>query len=223
MSFKNFLLLLLAVLPIAGGATVWLDTVKQNPLGALLLASVYAVGVFVVGLGKDVWTTFRAEIVAAIADWIKMHFLNMTSRFRRRYNKQVRIDHSTFNVKGLRTPGEYTLDLDKVYVELRIVPNTSQHSAFDLIAAKELTGSLPIWDFVRRQVQQEALALAIIGPPGSGKTTLLQHIALTLAANKQRRYRLRAYVPLLLSITPVPELAPPPAPAPVHTTSLLRH
>jgi hypothetical protein len=38
----------------------------------------------------------------------------------------------------------------------------------------------------------------VIGPPGCGKTTLLQHIALTLAANKQNRHKLRPYSPLFL-------------------------
>ena len=46
--------------------------------------------------------------------------------------------------------------------------------------------------------KQEGIALSIIGAPGCGKTTMLQHIALIFAANKQRRYRLNAMIPLML-------------------------
>ncbi|MBS1791509.1 MAG: NACHT domain-containing protein [Acidobacteria bacterium] len=68
------------------------------------------------------------------------------------------------------------------------------------LPAERLRGNRPVWDFlrIRTKKDEQAAALAIIGPPGCGKTTLLQHIALTLAGNRQRRYRLRAYVPLLL-------------------------
>jgi predicted NACHT family NTPase len=89
-----------------------------------------------------------------------------------------------------------------VFADLRIAPSaglTRPH--FDPIAVRELFGPQQIWDLLRSTaVLRDGVALAIVGPPRSGKSTLLQHVTLTLAANRHRRYRSRPYFPILLAI-----------------------
>lgn len=121
------------------------------------------------------------------------------SSFRRRYNRHILFEHRVFNVRGLRTRGTFSLELEQVFVELRIAPSHNpQQVNSNLFSTKEMTGNRPLWDFLQVDKKKDTLVLAIIGAPGSGKTTLLQHLALTFATNKQHRYRLPPYVPILL-------------------------
>jgi energy-coupling factor transporter ATP-binding protein EcfA2 len=195
---KKALWTLISQISLVGGAALLWKEVVKRPLAAIGLAVLYELFSFVLIFGSKVWKELEPQAVAGAAEWVKITFLNFFSRFRRRYNKQVIYDHRVFNVRGLRTTGTYTLEVEKVFVELRIAPGHLQQAGVNPTAFKEVSGSAPVWEFLRRMKAQETIALAVIGPPGCGKTTLLQHIALTLAANKQNRHKLRPYSPLFL-------------------------
>jgi energy-coupling factor transporter ATP-binding protein EcfA2 len=195
---KKALWTLISQIPLVGGAAVLWKEVVKHPLAALGLAVLYELFSFVIIFGSKVWKELEPQAVAGAAEWVKIAFLNFFSRFRRRYNRQVIYDHRVFNVRGLRTTGTYTLEVEKVFVELRIAPGHLQQAGVNPTAFKEVSGSQPVWEFLRRMKAQQTIALAVIGPPGCGKTTLLQHISLILAANKQNRYKLRPYSPLFL-------------------------
>ncbi|MGD2086235.1 MAG: NACHT domain-containing protein [Candidatus Aminicenantes bacterium] len=195
---KKALLTVISQIPLVGGAAVLWKEVVKHPLAAIGIAVLYELFSFVLIFGSKVWKELEPQAVAGAAEWIKVAFLNFFSRFRRRYNRQVIYDHRVFNVRGLRTTGTYTLEVEKVFVELRIAPGHLQQAGVNPTAFKEVSGSAPVWEFLRRMKAQETIALAVIGPPGCGKTTLLQHMALTLAANKQNRHKLRPYSPLFL-------------------------
>jgi energy-coupling factor transporter ATP-binding protein EcfA2 len=118
--------------------------------------------------------------------------------FRRAYQRHLVYEHCVFNIKGLRTRGTYTIELEQVFVELRIAPSTAPNQSHrDLLTIKELQGNKPIWEFLRySKIAKSQLLLAIIGAPGCGKTTLLQHIALTLVTKPPRG--LPKWLPILL-------------------------
>jgi energy-coupling factor transporter ATP-binding protein EcfA2 len=120
------------------------------------------------------------------------------SGIHRRYSQQIIYEHRFFNIKGLRTRGEYSVELEHVFVELRIAPSTAPNQPHrDLLTAKELQGNQPIWEFLRfGNKQQDQLLLAIIGAPGCGKTTLLQHVALQFATKSPPK--LPRWIPVLL-------------------------
>ncbi len=130
--------------------------------------------------------------------WLIAGISRNFSTFIRRYSQQIIYEHRVFNVRGLRTKGTFTIEIQQVFVELRIASTRNlQHANFDPISLKELAGTRPLWDFLR-SAKGNKNVLAIVGAPGCGKTTMLQHVALTLAANKQLQYRLPPLVPIVL-------------------------
>lgn len=195
----------LAQVPLIAGFIIFWDHALSNKIIAGLVIAVYE---FIASCTKEVWKEVWAKVwpllkeilVNGIADPI-VAALKGCSGFHKRYNRKIISDFGLFNVRGLGLINTFTLKLEQVFVELRIAPSQNPTKLpFDPIAAKELAGNRPIWEVLRvfKHDKENPVALAIVGTPGSGKTTLMQHVAVTLAGNRQRRYRSRAYVPLLL-------------------------
>jgi energy-coupling factor transporter ATP-binding protein EcfA2 len=128
----------------------------------------------------------------------------MFSNFRHRYNQHIFSQSRHFLIRGLRTKGTFAITLDQTFLHLNLT--FSHHPQQPPIAPKffqAILGKRSIWDFLRigrRHKRKKALVFTVLGSQGSGKTTLLQHIALILASGKQRRYRIPASVPILLSL-----------------------
>lgn len=194
------LFLALTQIPLLAGFWIWWTHLYQRPVYAAVLAIMYEGGVFVFAFSKKVWTKIEDKAVKATADWILATVVGFAPGFRRRYKQQLINDHSVFNVLGLGLINTYRLSLEQVFVNLRVDTSNPQHFNIDLTSEREFARGKTIWEFLRLEhpTFREATALAIIGPPGSGKTTLMQHVTITLAGNRQHRYGLRAYIPLLL-------------------------
>ena len=189
-AIKQFLLILGSQVLMIGIAVAWWSGVLKNPLVVAGSVVVYELMVFVWGfLGKDIWEALKPDIVKATTDWIKSGVLNALSDFRRRYKKHVMYEHRVFGSRGLRTTGQGIVELEQVFVELKIAPSHALQVSANPLLFKSLPGSQPVWTFLRRVKKKDATALAILGPPGCGKTTLLKHLALTFAVNRQRRHR----------------------------------
>lgn len=202
-ALKTLVLTLVAMasqVPLIAGVFTWQLHARQHTGLTLVVIVLYEMVVLALAFGKKIWSRLEPEAVEGAANWIKIFVVTLLSGFRRRYKRQIINDHGVFNVRGLGLINTYTLSLDQVFVDLRIHPSNPQKFNRNPIGQSEITGNRPVWDFLQlsQSKSSEATALAIIGPPGSGKTTLLQHIAVTLAANRQRLYRLRAHTPVLL-------------------------
>jgi hypothetical protein len=176
--------------------------VRENWLAVAVLVLFYEAAALIAAFAGKVWAQeLETDAVKATAGWMRAAFRKFAPGFRRRYNQQVIRDHEIFNVRGLGLMAAHTLKLEQVFVDLKVSTTSNPyHFNFDPVTARQLAQTRSVWDFARagRDRSGAAVALAIIGPPGSGKTTLLQHVAVTLAANAQRRYRSRAYTPILL-------------------------
>lgn len=197
-ALKKLALAFFMLLP--AGLLGWWEQVRERPVVVALLTVVYEAAVLLVAFGRKVWKDeLERDAVKATADWVRGTVRGFAPGFRRRYKRVVLDEHGGFNVRGLGLINTYRLKLEQVFVELRIDPTNPQRFNRNLTATKQLAGNRPVWDFLRENESGAGVrALAVIGPPGCGKTTLLRHVALTLAANRQRRHRVRAYIPVLL-------------------------
>ncbi len=150
---------------------------------------------------RELWEKhFKDNALSATASWLKALPGKYSPGFANRYRRQVALDHEVFNVKGLGLIGAHTIKLERVFVDLKIASARFARTLNDPLAKKAFEHARSLWDYVRaiKDRSEDGRALAIIGPPGCGKTTLLQHAAVTLAANRQRQYRVAAYTPILL-------------------------
>jgi energy-coupling factor transporter ATP-binding protein EcfA2 len=178
-----------------------LDWIPEHPyLIAVVGATGVTIGMFLKKVWKRVWEQdLEPRAVKATADMLISAVETAVSGFRRRYLEEVCSRHRWFNVRGLRTQGMHKLKLDHVFVELRIAPQELKKASTDPIRGEVLSGNRTVWEFL---VSPEPAyrCLAVVGAPGCGKTTLLQHLALTLAQNRQRRYQRRchALIPVFL-------------------------
>ncbi|MCG8367901.1 MAG: NACHT domain-containing protein, partial [Pseudanabaenales cyanobacterium] len=143
-------------------------------------------------------------------EWLASNFENAlvrlwwraTANFQGKYYQSLIYTYRDFRTQGLKTKGPFALDLEKVFVPLRVAPESmNQITSAMLQAAKAEKDSLGIWDFIARLNSQPAFQrIVVLGPPGSGKTTMQEHIALTYAQNKHRQQRRQApaLIPVLL-------------------------
>jgi formylglycine-generating enzyme required for sulfatase activity/energy-coupling factor transporter ATP-binding protein EcfA2 len=158
-------------------------------------------------------------IVAQLEGALVSVWWQITPQFRE-YYKSLVYGYRTYRTQGLKTPGDFSPDLDKVFVPLRITSKSLDQISPALIQRQETTGNLEIWDFLAESKREPAYQrIVIIGAPGSGKTTLLRHITLTYAHNAHRRRsrQVPTLVPVLLPLHKIREditaVSPKPLPS----------
>ncbi len=128
--------------------------------------------------------------------------------FRDKYYQSLIYTYRDFLTRGLKTKGPFTLDLEKVFVPLRVSPESPEKTSSEIIRSSESSSGYSIWDFlVATPTHPNFQSMVIIGAPGSGKTTLLEHLTLTYAKNIQHRQRRHTskLIPILLYLRDVRE------------------
>ena len=107
--------------------------------------------------------------------------------FQGKYYQRLIYACRDYRTQGLKTKGPFVLDLEKVFVPLRVAPESAGRISPAMIRASGGSSSLSIWDFLvaSRDQQPTYPSMAILGAPGSGKTTLLEHLTLIYAEGRQ--------------------------------------
>lgn len=110
-------------------------------------------------------------------------------RFRQQkiFNRATTNKYNIFNTKSigiLRSP----LRLEHVFVDLRISqPDNPEHLNLNIVSSEQAAQNRPIWHFIANRRIGSPDGIIIKGTPGCGKSTLLQHIAITIANNREYR------------------------------------
>ena len=168
--------------------------IAEHPLESLLIIILFEMLIFTLSFGRESWSRLEERAIQVTAE-LENRIRGHSPGFLRRYRKHILSEFGIFNVRGLGLITPFTLRLQQVFVDVRVVPSNPHLANINIVAQREHSGT-QIWDFLRSASPE--LALVIIGPPGTGKTTLLQNLALTLAANEQRQYGVMPYIPIFL-------------------------
>ncbi len=157
-------------------------------------------------IGSKVLPYFDQFLDWVLGSWVPRRWWELTDQFKGRYYTSL-IDHyRDYRTKGLKTQGDFVLDLDKVFVSLQVAPESLNQVSAGMLLPRSNTNRLDIWDFLDQASKDRTdCRLAILGPPGSGKTTLLEYLTLTYAHNRQRQQHRQApaLIPVLIYLRDV--------------------
>jgi hypothetical protein len=119
------------------------------------------------------------------------------SQYDRQYRRWVLDSRRFLESKGLATVGDFTPELDEVFVDVGLVPNAPHKIIPGILSDAQANSARrqSIWEFL--PLRGDPVVLAVIGVPGSGKTTLLSHVARRVALTPGQR---RRPVPVLLQL-----------------------
>jgi hypothetical protein len=188
---------------------VWLMALQKGPLQglishpwlALTLVLGYEVLVLLGGLIHNIWQRLEGSWLDAASREIDAGMRRLLARYGGYYREYFQYEHRHLDVRGLTTQGTYTLELEQVFVDLRIeatAPHEASHDPLRRLPETLQEGSHALWEYLESPLLRD-LHLVILGAPGSGKTTLLRHIGVSLASTiHRRRTRFPARLPVLL-------------------------
>jgi hypothetical protein len=184
--------------------------VQTNPW----LAPIASVTVALLTIGRRVIRRFGQRALAKIeeklnpkADRLADQLVDLPEtlvsfrRFQSRYYQSLVYALRDFRVQGLKTKGPFVLDLQKVFVPLRVAAGSLDQIPSDMIQPESTGESLSIWQILAAIATQPAFRrMVVLGPPGSGKSTLVEHLTLTYAQKLQRQQHRQAptLIPILL-------------------------
>lgn len=192
----------------------WLDNITESLSGIMQwiwLVLLFPVGLSLRQLIKKYIVAFENELASAFENCGKLTAKKLltivqylfTQNYKKKYFQCLIEDNQDYKIQGFKTKGTFVLDLEKVFVSLRITPQSLERTSSDIFRE----GSIPnaqatysIWNLLAASDEPAHKCFVIIGTPGSGKTTLLRHLTLTFAKKKYHNYAtdIRPKIPVLL-------------------------
>lgn len=143
--------------------------VTEHPLLALSIGLLYEVALFILGFVGEVWGKLEGPLVERTATRLDHLAQSILSHYRKQYYDYLCYQHRDFDVKGLSILGTYTLELDQVFVELRVDPSTPQQASVNPVQIPQplREGSHAIWDYLTSPPLRQQ-HFVVIGPHVSG-------------------------------------------------------
>ena len=176
---------------------IWQDLLSQHPLAALAILIAWVVLVMIGSMIAPIAAEIVKRRLAQLATDFDQRLSRRISRYEHAYRTWILESPRRFlELKGLATPGDFTPELDDVFVDLSLAPQSPNLVPGGLLAGVpvDVTQRRSIWEFLNRP---QPHTLAVIGAPGSGKTTLLRHVARRIAQSPKE---FRRPVPILLEL-----------------------
>ncbi|MBA3920676.1 MAG: NACHT domain-containing protein [Nostocaceae cyanobacterium] len=136
------------------------------------------------------WEDLQNQQAIEFSQLIKNSLEDLISPFKRNYYKALEYKCRDDETQGL--DNERTLELQKVFVQLKIAANNASNIRQNMIPSdisKLKLSEITIWDcLAARDDKGNGIykRLVILGRPGSGKTTLLRHLTLIYATKQQQ-------------------------------------
>lgn len=152
---------------------------------------------------------FSDWLVDGLVNFVVQLWWTLTSNFQGKYYQSLINAYREDQTQGLKTRGPFVLNLEKVFVPLRVAPESLEKISAAIIRHRDDSKTLSIWDFLAEAQRQPTFRrIAVIGPPGSGKTTMLKHLTLTYAQRSQRRQSSKPpnLIPVLVYLRDVREI-----------------
>jgi len=168
-----FVAMIVIGLPIYFGFT-WIST--GNLRITISLTFYYFLIMFISTISIGIFNVLGIRAAEEAADLLENWLSVLIIGFRTNYLEYLYNKYRVFDTRGLTVQADYNLDLENVYVALRLSPLGSD--------GEELGKT--IWEYISDTKVNPPKNYVIIGAPGSGKTTLLKQI--TLALSKPRKY-----------------------------------
>ncbi|MDJ0773470.1 MAG: GUN4 domain-containing protein [Mastigocoleus sp. MO_167.B18] len=142
------------------------------------------------------WGDLQSQQATGTNEFIIDKLEDLLSPFKRDYYKALEYKCRDDETQGL--DNEFTLELQKVFVPLKIAKNYSGRGAKqDIIPSfqNQPSSETTIWDCLAAKDEKGISLykrLVILGRPGSGKTTLLRHLTLVYATEPQQIIKRKA-------------------------------
>lgn len=129
-SWPGWLLFIFMVVGPPATVTKFLPTVTTNPVVAVGLLLAYEVlvclGLVITAVTKKIWERRGDTWVDASTGRVEKAVRLLFAGASRRYQTFFHYEYADLDMKGISTRGTYTLDLEQVFVEVRIEPTPAQ-------------------------------------------------------------------------------------------------
>ncbi|WP_153009682.1 GUN4 domain-containing protein [Mastigocoleus testarum] len=169
---------------------------------------------FLAQIIKDVglfWVKLQRQQAIKTGQLINDRLEDLVSDFQNSYYKALEYKCRDDETQGL--DNEFTLELQKVFVPLKIAANNASNTRQDIIPVSQNKSlvDLTIWDcLAARDLGGRGIykRLVILGRPGSGKTTLLRHLTLIYSIKKEQEINKKApkLIPVLFYLRDIRDL-----------------
>jgi hypothetical protein len=131
--FRVVVLVLLAFGVPSVAAWQFAHQISQHPWWALGLAVLYELLLAVGSFAVAVWQGLRTRWIERTTDWLNVRLRWRFAGYRRRYRAYLWQQYHDFDVTSLLTLGSASLELEQVYVELGLAPQTPQQASSHLL------------------------------------------------------------------------------------------